>query len=255
MVLPDMQHGGFSEERFQQAIAQPRLQGDVPEYLPGNRGFGQVRTLQEAELRAMTQQWFADFESKIVFYRDHGLEIGWMMEWAKKYWWSWLMRDMSLNHELYTDDLEYLDPTTFGRTIKGLEEFVDYNFSFFDAIPDWRYDPIPGEVYVDVAANGEQRILVRYYGSGHFSGALKFYPYDDSAPVLYGNGTFVQCRAVDRYHFNKEGKMYFGETLWDFLDAAQSAGIMPSDNSWTFKALMGASKVQRSVSNLRKRFS
>ena len=142
-----------------------------------------------------------------------------------------------------------------GRTIKGLEEFVDYNFSFFDAIPDWRYDPIPGEVYVDVAANGEQRILVRYYGSGHFSGALKFYPYDDSAPVLYGNGTFVQCRAVDRYHFNKEGKMYFGETLWDFLDAAQSAGIMPSDNSWTFKALMGASKVQRSVSNLRKRFS
>lgn len=235
----------FSEALFQEAIARPRLQQPVPEFLPGNRGGGKVRTLQENELRQMTQQWFADFERKIVFYREHGLEIGWMMEWAKKYWWSWLMRDMSLNHELYTDDIEYIDPTAFGRVIKGMDEFVAYNYAFFDAIPDWRYDPIPGQVYIDITPEGNLRTLVRYYGSGHFSGHLKFYPYDDSAPVLHGNGTFVQCIAVDRYHFNKDGLMYEGETLWDFIDATQSAGIMPSADSWLFRALMGASKLGR----------
>lgn len=242
----------FSEALFQAAIAKPRLQQPVPQFLSGNRGGGQVRVMQEDELNAMTQQWFAEFEEKILFYRQHGLEIGWMLEWAKKYWWSWLMRDMSLNTELYTDDLEYVDPTAFGNVIKGLDEFLAYNFAFFDAIPDWRYDPIPGQVYVDAEPNGELRILVRYYGSGHFSGSLKFYPYDDSAAVLHGNGTFVQCVAIDRYHFNKEGKMYFGETLWDFIDATQSAGILPAGDSKVFRTLMGASKLGRYAAQAKK---
>lgn len=235
----------FSEEMFQAAIAKPRLAQPVPEYLAGRRGDGKIRVLQEDELRAMTQRWFADFERKVVFYRQHGLEIGWMMTWAKKYWWSWLMRDMSLNHELYTDDVAYLDPTSFGRVIKGMDQFVAYNYAFFDAIPDWRYDPIPGQVYIDVTPEGELRTLVRYYGSGHVSGSLKFHPYDDTAPVLHGNGTFVQCVAVDRYHFNKDGLMYEGETLWDFIDATQSAGILPAGDSTVFRALMRASKLAR----------
>lgn len=242
----------FTEEQFQEAIAKPRLQQPIPDYLPGNRGNGQIKTLQEDELRAMTQQWFVDFERKIAFYRDHGLEIGWMMEWAKKYWWSWLMRDMSFNHELYTDDVEYLDPTTFGRIIKGMDEFIAYNFAFFDAIPDWRYDPIPGQVYIDVTPEGNLRTIVRYYGSGHFSGSLRFSPYDDTAPVLHGNGTFVQCVAVDRYHFNKDGLMYEGETLWDFIDATQTAGVLPSHDSWQFKAIMNASKIPLTISKARK---
>lgn len=246
---------GFSEEKFQAAIKLPRLQQPVPEYLSGNRGTGRVRVMQEDELNAMTQQWFAEFEERIVHYRKHGFEIAWMLEWAKKYWWSFLVRDMSVNDELYTQDLEYVDPTTFGRTIRGLDEFMKYNFAFFDAIPDWRYDPIPGQVYVDVTPNDEYRVAIRYYGSGHFSGSLKFYPYDDSAPVLHGNGTFVQCVAVDRYHFNKEGKMCFGETLWDFIDATQSAGILPADTSWQFKALMGASKAGRFVNQLKERIT
>lgn len=235
----------FTEALFQESIARPRLNQPVPTFLSGNRGGGSVKVLQEDELRAMTQRWFTEFEERIVHYRAHGLEIGWMLEWAKKYWWSWLTRDMSFNHELYTPDLEYLDPTTFGHVIKGMEEFVAYNFAFFEAIPDWRYDPIPGQVYVDSLPDGTFRILVRYYGSGHFSGSLKFHPYDDSAPVLHGNGTFVQCVAVDRYHFNAEGLMFEGETLWDFIDATQSAGILPSADSAIFRALMGASKAAR----------
>ena len=95
---------------------------------------------------------------------------------GQKYWWSWLMRDMSLNHELYTEDLRYKDPSTFGRILVGQEEFVTYNFAFFDAIPDWRYDPLPGQVYIDLTPDGELRMCIRYIGTGHFSGALKFYP-------------------------------------------------------------------------------
>lgn len=235
----------FSEAQFQEALVRPRLQQPIPQFLPGNRGHEKIRTLQEPELQAMSKQWFDDFENKIAFYRNHGLEIGWMMEWAKKYWWSWVMLDMSFNHELYTDDIKYIDPTAFGCVIKGMDEFEKYNLAFFDAIPDWRYDPIPGQVYIDVLPSGEQRMIVRYYGSGHFSGNLKFYPYDDSSAVLHGNGTFVQCVAIDRYHFNKDGLMYEGETLWDFIDATQSAGILPSADSRIFRALMGASKLAR----------
>ena len=55
----------------------------------------------------------------------------------------------------------------------------------------------------------------------------------------------MQCTAVDRYHFNADGLMYEGETLFDLLDATQSAGVLPSDDSWLFRALMGASRLPR----------
>lgn len=235
----------FDEALFREALERPRLQQPVPEYLSGNRSAGRIRVMQEDELRAMTKRWFVEFEQRIAYYGEHGIDIRWMLDWAKKYWWSWLARDMSRNHELYTPDLRYVDPTTFGRTLVGLEEFVAYNFAFFDAIPDWRYDPLPGQVYLDLAPNGEAKIMIRYVGSGHFSGSLRFHPYDESAPVLHGAGTFVQCTAVDRYHFNADGLMYEGETLWDFIDATQSAGLMPSADSFAFKGLLGASKLVR----------
>ncbi|OBI10271.1 hypothetical protein A5715_10735 [Mycolicibacter heraklionensis] len=242
----------FDEELFREAIAKPRLRQPLPEYLPGNRAGGKVKVLTESELNAMTQQWFVDLDRKIAHYAERGIDVAFAAEWAKKYWWSWLMRDMSLNHELYTPDLRYKDPTTFGRIIVGLEEFERYNFSFLDAIPDWRYDPLPGQVYFDVTPEGETRVIVRYIGSGHFSGTLRFYPYDESAPAIHGVGTFVQCTALDRYHFNADGLMYEGETLFDLLDATQSAGVLPSGDSWLFRALMGASRLPRLVQNARR---
>lgn len=243
----------FNEALFQEALAKPRLQQPLPECLPGNRAGGKVRVRNEDELRAMTRQWFVDYEAKLAHYRKLGVNIDWTLDWAKKYWWSWIMLDMSMNDELYTPDLKYVDPTTFGRTIVGLKEFVDYNMAFFAAIPDWRYDPLPGQVYLDLTPKGEVRIIVRYIGSGHFSGNLRLYPYDDTAPVLYGNGAFVQCAAVDRYHFNSDGLMYEGETLWDFIDATQSAGIMPSAESPLFRSLMGASRLVRAWKQTKER--
>ncbi|CAJ1497003.1 nuclear transport factor 2 family protein [[Mycobacterium] holstebronense] len=201
----------FDEARFRQAIAKPRLRQPLPDYLPGNRAGGKVderaggkvKVLNEFELNAMTQQWFVDLDRKIAHYADRGIGVAFAAEWAKKYWWSWLMRDMSLNHELYTPDLRY-------------------------------------------------KVIVRYIGSGHFSGTLRFYPYDESTPAIHGVGTFAQCTAVDRYHFNADGLMYEGETLFDLLDATQSAGVLPSDDSWLFRAPMGASRLPRLVQNARR---
>ncbi len=256
MSLPNISNGDsrgkFSEERFKEALAKPRLQQPLPEYLPGNRAGGKVRVIPEEKLNAMTQQWFVDFDRKVEYYRGFGVDLDWMVEWAKKYWWSWLMRDMSFNHELYTTDMKYKDPSTFGRIIVGMDEFIRYNFAFFDAIPDWRYDPLPGQVYVDLTPEGETRIMIRYIGSGHFSGSLRFYPFDETAPVIHGVGTFVQCTAVDRYHFNADGLMYEGETLWDFIDATQSAGILPADDSWLFKVLMSASRIPRITQKIKR---
>ena len=62
------------------------------------------------ELNAMTTEWFADYEKKIAFYAEHGFDIAWT-GWAKEeVLVSWLMRDVSLNHELYTEGPALRDP-------------------------------------------------------------------------------------------------------------------------------------------------
>ena len=33
-----------------------------------------------------------------------------------------------------------------------------------------------------------------------------------------GNGAFIQCTAVDRYHFTSDHLMHEGETLYDLLE-------------------------------------
>ncbi|MET9202670.1 nuclear transport factor 2 family protein [Gordonia sp. NPDC003585] len=244
----------FTEEAFQEALARPRLAKPAPEYLKSNRGVP-IRAISEPELQEQTREWFDMFAKKLDFLERQGNDVAWLMTWAKKYWWSFLVRDMSINDELYAADLRYTDVTTFGRTIVGIDDFVTYNFAFFDAIPDWRYDPLPDQVYVDITPEGKVRIMIRYIGSGHFSGALRLYPYDGSAPTLYGDGRFIQCTAVDRYHFNTDRLMEEGETLYDFIDATQRAGILPRDDSRVLRAAFAASKIPVSVQRLTQRFT
>lgn len=243
----------FDEEEFQRSLDQPRLSHPVPEFLESNRAVP-IRAIPEAELQATTKTWFVDFAAKLDYLSEkHDTDVTWLMGWAKRYWWSFLVRDMSINDELYTQDIRYTDVTTFGRTIVGIDEFVEYNFAFFDAIPDWRYDPLPDQVYIDIKPDGTVRTVIRYMGSGHWSGPLRLYPYDKSAPTIYGTGRFIQAPAVDRYHFNKDGLMEEGETLYDFLDGVQRAGILPRDDSWQFRTLMAASKIPAATRKLSKR--
>ncbi|MGW0057447.1 hypothetical protein A5780_26975 [Nocardia sp. 852002-20019_SCH5090214] len=227
----------YSEEKFQRALKKRRWRQPAPEFVTGNRG-EPVRSRSEDQLTADAVQWFAEFEAKLAFYEKLGVELSWLLEWTKKYWWSWLERDMSINHELYAPDVRWKDVSSFGRTMVGIDEFVKYNFCFFDAIPDWRYDPIPGQVYLDVTPEGQVRFAVRYVGSGHWDGPLRLYPYDDTAPAIPGTGRFVQVSAVDRYHFDSSGRMFEGETLFDILDGLQSSMLLPRDDSWQFHALM-----------------
>lgn len=71
------------------------------------------------------------------------------------------------------------------RLAKPAPEYLDANRGVeIRAIPDWRYDPLPDQVYVDVQPDGTVRTVIRYIGSGHFSGALRMYPYDESAPTI-----------------------------------------------------------------------
>ncbi|MFB7718728.1 nuclear transport factor 2 family protein [Nocardia sp. NPDC056100] len=242
----------FTDAQFQRALGQSRLAQPIPSILT-NRAVP-VPVLDEDALTAMTTTWFAEYEQKIDWYAAHGFDIAWTLDWAKKYWWSWQARDMSYNHELYTADLRYKDVTTLGATMVGLDEFVAYNFAFFDAIPDWRYDPIPGQSYVDISPDGEVRMVVRYYGSGHLAGPLKLHPYGDDAVALPGNGAFVQCTAVDRYHFNRDHLMYEGETLYDLIDAVQTAGLLPGPATRKFAWLMrGAGLATRVATTLGRR--
>ncbi|MFD4459280.1 nuclear transport factor 2 family protein [Nocardia sp. NPDC058480] len=242
----------FDFDLVLQELDKPRLRQPLPEFLPSNRG-ARTRVVPEDELSRMHRNWFIELERRIEFLAGHGIDVAWLYEWAAKYTWSWLTQDMSRNHEIYTHDLRYVDPTTFGRTMVGLDEFVEYNMSFFDAISNWRYDPFPDQMYIDVTPDGETRLVVRYMGSGFFDGTLRLYPYDDTAPALQGMGTFVQACAVDRYHFTPDGLMYFGETLWDFMDMAQTAGIAPRDDSWQFKAIMQAARLPGLAQRLRGR--
>ncbi|MBJ7328624.1 MAG: hypothetical protein JHC95_01935 [Solirubrobacteraceae bacterium] len=243
----------YDEQLFEEALSKPRLSRRPPEFLNSNRGVP-IRVLQEEELQAQTKAWFDMFARKLELYeKSFKMDFQWLMDWSKKYWWSFLVRDMSVNEELYAADLRYTDVTTFGRTIVGIDDFVTYNFAFFDAIPDWRYDPLPDQVFLDVTPDGEVRTVIRYIGSGHWDGPLRMYPYDKSAPAIQGNGRFVQCPAIDRYHFNADGLMQEGETLYDFLDATQRGGVLPADDSWQFKLLMGASKIPAAVQDVRRK--
>lgn len=241
----------FDETEFQEALARPRLRGPLPEYLDSNRG-EPIRVLQEHELQEMTRRWFESFERKIEHYSKLQ-DVSFLMDWAKKYWWSFLVRDMSVNEELYAPDLRYTDVTSFGHTIVGIDDFVQYNFAFFDAIPDWRYDPLPDQVYIDVTPEGRVRTMIRYIGSGHWDGPLRLHPYDESAPVVHGTGRFIQCPAVDRYHFNEDGLMEEGETLYDVIDGTQRAGVLPAGDSWQFKLLFGASKIPAAFEGVKRR--
>ena len=97
------------------------------------------------------------------------------------------------------------------------------------------------------------RTVIRYIGSGHWTGPLRVYPYDESAPAIQGNGMFLQCPAVDRYHFNADGLMQEGETLYDVLDGLQRGGVLPRDDSWQFHTLFAASKVPAAAVKLQQR--
>lgn len=245
----------FSEEAFRKALNRQKLIRPAPAFVQANRSHA-YPVISEPDLNKMTCKWFEDFENKIKFYEKLGHDLSWFTLWLKKWWWAWFEYDMELVSELCMPNVIYKDPVSFGRPLHGLKEFIAYNDAFFDAIPDWRYDPLPDQYFFDVSPDGSVRFACRYIGTGHWDGPLKLYPFTRDALSIPGCGSFMQCSAVDRYHFNKEGRMYEGETLWDAFDALQMSGLMPNDTSPAFRVMIEAAKLRGALlrrSNLRAR--
>jgi hypothetical protein len=239
--------------KFELALDRKRLRKPAPARVQGTRSQAEP-VFSEDELNRQSRDFFVETEQQLAFYSERlGHDVMWLQDWLKKWWWAWLVRDMDMVNQLCTADVTYKDPVSFGRQLVGLKEFVDYNDAFFDAIPDWRYDPLPGQIYINVEPDGGVRMAARYIGTGHWDHPLRMYPFDRSAAALPATGAFMQAPAVDRYHFNADGMLFHGETLWDAFEGMQMSGVLPSDDSLAFKALMQAAGVGAFATRVRRR--
>lgn len=243
----------FTEGQFKKDLKRKVLRKPPPEFVQGNKSFAE-RVIDEGELNANTRQWFVECEKQVAFYSDRlGHDLGWLLEWTKQWWWSWLVRDMDVVRQLCAEDVVYKDPASFGRPIVGIQAFIDYNEAFFDAIPDWRYDPLPGESFISVHPDGSAQMMVRYVGTGHWDKPLRVYPFDKDALAIPATGAFMQCPAVDRYHFDGGGRLNKGETLWDGFEAMQMSGVLPSADGLPFRALLAAAQAPALATRLSRR--
>ncbi|MFG3522186.1 nuclear transport factor 2 family protein [Nocardia nova] len=242
------------EAKFQRALDRTCLKKPIPQFVQGNRSYVQ-RAIGEDELNRLTRQWFVELEDQTRFYSETlGQDVMWLNEWFKKYWMAWDQGvDEKALPELLAPDVEYKDPVSFGRPMVGIQSFIDYNQAFFDAIPDWRYDLLPGQFFINVTREGEVRLMGRYIGTGFWEKPLRMYPFDKSAPAMPATGAFMQAPAVDRYHFNADRQLARGETMWDAFEAMQMSNLLPSDTSPVFRALIAAGSAGAAMQRLIRR--
>lgn len=241
------------EAKFEAALTRRTLRKAPPAFLQGNRG-EPVRTLTEDELMAGTRQFFVDMDEQLRFYTDKlGHDVMWFNDWLRKYWAAWSGGiDEGAVREVLAPTVSYKDPLSFGRTMVGIQAFIDYNQAFFDAAPDLRYDALPGQAAINVSPTGELLFMARYVGCGHWDEPLRMYPFTPGSKGIPGNGAFTQLYPVDRYHFNADGVMSHGETLWDPFDALQIIKALPSDESLVFKSMVKAGSLASHASRLRR---
>ena len=242
------------EARLEAALDRRVLRQPAPRSVQGNRAHAE-RTIGEDELNGLQRRWFAELDDQTRFYTENlGHDVMWLNDWFKKYWLAWDQGvDEEALPELLAPDVEYKDPISFGRTMVGIRAFVDYNQAFFDAIPDWRYDLLPGQFCINVSRAGEVTLMGRYIGTGFWAKPLRMYPFDEKAPAMPASGAFMQASAVDRYHFNADHQLCRGETLWDAFEAMQMSSLLPSDTSPLFRALIGAGSVGATALRLSRR--
>ncbi|MGA4791357.1 nuclear transport factor 2 family protein [Nocardia sp. AB354] len=233
------------EARFQQALSRLSIAKPMPPTVQGNRS-EPIPTVGEQELQRMTHQLFDEVEAQCAFYTERlGMDVMWVLEWLKKYWSAWSGGvNEDLVRETISEDCRYKDPLSFGRTMYGVQAFIDYNQAFYDAAPDLAYYLIPGEVSLQVSPKGEVIFMGRYVGCGHWDHPLRMYPFTPGSPAIPGTGAYIQGYPVDRYHLDPvTHKVTHGETLWDPFELLQIQKLMPSDTSLAFKAMVNAGKL------------
>lgn len=243
------------ETKFQAALTRRVLRKPAPAFIEGNRGVRE-RVQSEDELVAQSVQFFDGLHKQLSFYSERlGHDVMWLETWLKKWWIAWIGGiDHALVDELVAEDCVWKDPISFGREMKGRQLIVDYNQSVFNGVPDLRYDPIPGQVAVQVSPEGEVMMIARYYGCGHWDNPLRMYPFDENAAAIPGTGVFIRIPGVDRYHFNAQHQVCNAETLWDGFEALQLLGVLPKDTSRPFKAAVAAGQFAANLKNWSRRF-
>ncbi|MCX6400049.1 MAG: hypothetical protein NTX33_08985 [Propionibacteriales bacterium] len=244
------------EARFQAALSRLSIRGDIPPFVQGNRSAPEP-TLTERALQERTRALFAEVEAQCRYYTDHlDNDVMWVLEWLKAYWSAW---SGGVHEDLVrltvSEGCEYKDPLSFGRTMVGIGEFIDYNVAFFDAMTDLAYYLIPGEVSLQVSPTGEVIFMGRYVGCAHWEKPLRMYPFTPGSPAIPGTGGYIQGYAVDRYHLDPVTKRVIrGETLWDPFEALQIQKLMPADTSLAFKALVKGGALTTPLIRLARRF-
>lgn len=242
------------DARFEALLDRKTLLKPPPEYLKGNLAHP-VRVLSEDELCRGTRQFFEELEAQLTYYSerlDH--DVMWLNDWLRRYWAAWVGGiDEDLVRQTIAEDVEYKDPTAFGRPMVGIQNFIDYNQAFFDAATDLRYDALPGQVSIQVSPSGEVLFMARYSGCGHWDRPLRMHPWTPGARAIPATGAFVQLFPVDRYHFDEEHKLCRGETLWDPIEAMQLIKVLPSDESLLFRGMMAAGHVGALATRLTRR--
>lgn len=217
----------YSNANFEVALNMPRFEQPLPSLRKDPCSGKNVLVVDEQMLMRMTMQWFAEFEAELSVYQVCGLHLEWLLEWTKKYWYSWRLRDRSCKQDLYAQDVRWRDASPNSRVIIGIEALEQYHSAFLEVIPDWRYDPIPGHSSLAMTPNGETHLTMSFYGSGHWTGPLQVFPYAKNSPVLNGRGIFIQKTTTERYHFNKAGKLIEGETFYNPIDSSESLDLTP----------------------------
>ncbi len=242
------------DRKYVEALARKTLRKPPPPVLQGNRG-EPFKSLTEDELIAGTKQFFRDTEEQLRWYTEKlGVDVMWFNDWLRKYWAAWSGGiDEKAVWEVLSPTVSYMDPLSFGRTMVGVQAFIDYNQAFFDAAPDLRYDALPGMAAINVTPSGELLFMARYVGCGHWDAPLRMYPFTPGSKGIPGNGAFTQLYPVDRYHFTPDGVMSHGETLWDAVGALQLIKALPSDESLAFKGMAAAGSVASTASRIRRR--
>lgn len=233
------------EATYQRALSRLSIAKPMPRFVQGNRSEA-IATVTEVELQDMTRQLFAEVEDQCAFYTERlGNDVMWVTDWLKMYWSAWSGGiDEDLVRATVQDDCAYKDPLSFGRTMHGIQAFIDYNQAFYDAASDLAYYLIPGEVSLQVSRKGDVIFMGRYVGCGNWVNPLRMYPFTPGSPAIPGTGAYIQGYPVDRYHLNPQTrKVYKGETLWDPFELLQIQRLMPADTGLAFKALVAAGKV------------
>jgi steroid delta-isomerase-like uncharacterized protein len=150
------------------------------------------------------------------------------LDWAARWLEAWNSHDLDALTELVTEDIVWEDPAMFGETVHGRAEFRAFTESFFQALPDVRFDPTESPY---PALEG-MKLAVPWRMTGTFTGELAWWGrrYGANPPAFAPTGRRVDLEGVDMYEF-RDGLLARWTIVYDLLGLSQQLGLVPPADS------------------------